>query len=157
MYGLSLEDAISLGLSLTSQLFIIHSQLFHTMETKLITAVPASHIPTFADFLLERQNSRRVPSPTKSAAASPAGGSGSVGWPSLYGNQPTADLNKDAFLGQYIHRIYCRECREQETMAAANQQAGGSSSQGSNPNSPPQYQMDQMSLSTAMDANKEGE
>lgn len=127
------------------------------METKILTAAvsAAAHIPTFADFLIERQNSSRVPSPgSASPGLSPLGVD--LTWPSFYGNQPSTDLNKDAFLGQYIHRIYCRECREQEAMAAANQQAASSSS-GSQPNSPPQYQMDQMSLATAMDANKEGE
>ena len=124
------------------------------METKILAAaVSAAHIPTFADFLTERQNSRRVPSPGSSTPAlSPVGAE--FTWPSFYGSQPPADLNKDAFLGQYIHRIYCRECREQEAMAAA--ASGSGSGSGSQPNSPPQYQMDQMSLATAMDANKEG-
>lgn len=130
-----------------------------------------SRIPTFAEFLSERQNSRQVPSPSKSAASI-----ADLTWPSLYGNAQTQaeqqQLSKpgignddQAFLGQYIHRIYCRECRDQENMAAANYQpstssgtggGSGSGSPGSHPDSPPQYQMDQMSLADAMDANKEG-
>ena len=68
--------------------------------------------------------------------------------PSPYGvASPLNDLdNNKEVLGQYIHRIYCRECREQERMAS------GSSDK---PNSPPQYQMDQLSLASTMDANRE--
>lgn len=120
------------------------------METKVLIAGAPIKVPTFAEFLAEKQNSRRVPSPGKSSVAD-------LTWPSLYGNSlAVGDYNKEAFLGQYIHRIYCRECREQERMAAANQSnLLGQQASGSDPDSP-QYQMDQMSLAAAMDTNKEG-
>lgn len=113
----------------------------------MLPGSPSSHIPTFKQFLSERRDSRLVPS----AVASPE-----LSWPSLYSGQPLP--NKDAYLGQYIHRIYCRECREQEIMAASQQNAAAASANraGTNPDSPPQYQMDQMSLAANMDENKEG-
>lgn len=121
------------------------------METKLLQPAIPAFLPTFDAFITEGQNSRLVPSPTKLAVA----GSSELFWPSLYGNPPISPdyKNKDTFLGQYIHKIYCRECRDKENMASAS----ASSTNGSQPNSPPQYAMDQMSLTAAMDANKEGE
>lgn len=117
--------------------------------------LPASHIPTFAEFLSERQSFSPAPSPIESEASSTE-----HGWPSLYGSQASAGLNEDAFLGQYIHRIYCRECREQEDMAAARgslpSASSGTGSPASQPGSPPQYQMDQLSLAEHMNANKQG-
>lgn len=95
-----------------------------------------------------------MPSPSRSDAST-----ADLNWPSLYGNQAPADINKDAFLGQYIHRIYCRECREQETMAAARgsqiSASSGTGSPTSQPSSPPQYQMDQLSIAEHMNANKQ--
>lgn len=120
----------------------------------MYVASPAPHIPTFAEFLTERQNSRQVPSPGRSDISN----ADLTNWPSLYGNQ-APDLDKDAFLGQYIHRIYCRECREQENMAAARgsqPSTSGTGSPGSQPDSPPQYQMDQLSIAENMSTNKQG-
>lgn len=126
------------------------------METKLLQPAIPAFLPTFDAFITEGQNSRLVPSPTKLAVA----GSSELFWPSLYGNPPISPdyKNKDTFLGQYIHKIYCRECRDKENMASGQpMSASASSTNGSQPNSPPQYAMDQMSLTAAMDANKEGE
>jgi len=113
------------------------------MEAKILANLSAG-IPTFSDFLSERHGYRQVPSPTKSLTSADLSP-----WPSLYGSTP-ADPDNDSHLGQYIHRIYCRECREQENMAAASGHSSAATSSanspGSQPDSPPQALVDRMTL-----------
>ncbi len=82
-------------------------------------------------------------------------GSGSA-WSPLFNGGATGTKQLDTDTINFIHRIYCRECR-MEAEKKAQEAAGGTAgedAQGAPPTSP-MWQVEEASLAMAMDTNKE--
>ena len=75
----------------------------------------------------------------------------SSAWSPVYGGG--AKLDSDTI--NYIHRIYCRECRMEEQRRKMEQEAAASGSGSTEKPTSPQNVVEEASLQQAMDKNKE--